>query len=226
MVSQKASGMDLVLLADAEPWQRLLMREILSDEPALHIIETGNGQEAHTLALAHRPRVLILDILLPHLDGLSLCSMIKAHPTLHQTWVMILTALRDEARGWAAGCDAFLIRPCEPEMLLDSVRGAVSVDGRSASSDTIRDKPHYSGCDRAAARWHCIQLGFTDASRHRPDVPSNPAVWFSQERTRASTLRTDATQLCAFARQQTAQAEQLCQTAASWTRKLTKEATP
>ncbi len=88
--------MNIVLLADHEVFQRLLVREILSVEPSIALIETDDGQVAYSLAVEHRPHLVIFDILLPHLDGPSLCRLIKANPALQHTRLLLLTSLKDE----------------------------------------------------------------------------------------------------------------------------------
>lgn len=114
--------MNTVLVADSEPLQRLLVRDILSEVPALRVIETGDGKLAYNLVREHHPCAVILDVLLPHLDGLSLCSLIKVDPVLSKTRVIVLTAQSDESRGRQAGCDAYLTKPFEASLFVDTVR--------------------------------------------------------------------------------------------------------
>ncbi len=112
--------MNTVLLVDNEPFQRLLVCEILSVETSILIVETGDGGAAYGIATERRPDLVILDILLPHLDGLSLCRLIRADPTLRHTRLMILTALK-RGMNEVDLYDAFLTRPYEDAALLDTV---------------------------------------------------------------------------------------------------------
>ncbi len=114
-------SVNTVLLADSEPFQRLLVREILSAEPSIAVVEIGDGKAAYALATRQHPDLMILDMLLPRLDGLSLCRLIRAESSLQHTRLMILTALKNEMGPPETLWDAFLTRPCDDALLLETV---------------------------------------------------------------------------------------------------------
>lgn len=69
-----------------------------------------------------QPAVVILDVIMPGVDGFTVCRRIKADPDLDGTAVVLLTALDDalhEERGMAAGADAYLTKPFSPVGLIE-----------------------------------------------------------------------------------------------------------
>ena len=86
--------------------------------------EAGTGKEALALA-AERPRVVLLDVHLPDLDGLEVCRRLRADPATRDLPILQMSASyvkgSDRARGLAGGADAYLVEPIEPEELLATV---------------------------------------------------------------------------------------------------------
>jgi CheY-like chemotaxis protein len=117
-----------VLIADDEPLVRQLVRETLSIDPTLSFLEAANGLVALESARAARPDLIILDIMMPKMDGLQVCRLLKADPALCTVPVILVTAYamsRNEAAGRDAGADAFVPKPFEEKELLDAVSRAL-----------------------------------------------------------------------------------------------------
>lgn len=91
------------------------------------------GEEALREARAHTPALIILDLMLPDLDGFEVYRRLRRDP---ETWgvpVMILSALgRDECRQQAQeyGAVAYLTKPFDPDRLIETVRAHAKVNGR------------------------------------------------------------------------------------------------
>ena len=113
-----------LLVADDEAMARNLLRRIL--EPAGYtVIEAASGQAAIDLTDAMRPDLLILDITMPDIDGVTICHKIKSDPATHLTPVIHITGMttRDQRlRALAAGSDEFVGKPFDVEELLTRVR--------------------------------------------------------------------------------------------------------
>jgi putative two-component system response regulator len=113
-----------LLVADDEPAARRLLRRIL--EPAgYEVIEAATGKEALSLADAQRPDLLILDITMPDVDGVTICRRIKSDPATHLTPVIHITGMttrEQRLRALAAGSDEFIAKPFDVEELLIRVR--------------------------------------------------------------------------------------------------------
>jgi response regulator NasT len=114
-----------VVIAEDEAIVRLDLREILEENGFEVVGETGRGDEAVTLAAEHQPDLVILDIKMPGLDGLSAAREIN---TARRSAVLILTAfsqrnLIEEARD--AGALAYLVKPFQQEELLPAIEVAL-----------------------------------------------------------------------------------------------------
>jgi response regulator NasT len=115
-----------VVIAEDEAIVRLDLREILEEQGFEVVGETGRGDEAVALTKEHRPDLVILDIKMPGLDGLSAAKEIN---TERRSAVLILTAfsqrnLIEEARD--AGALAYLVKPFQQEELLPAIEVALA----------------------------------------------------------------------------------------------------
>ena len=115
-----------VLVVDDATTVRRYHREIL-EAAGLEVEEAMNGLEALERAIAAPvpPRLLVVDVNMPQLDGFSLLEALRAEPALAATPAIMVTterAPRDAARGFAAGCNLFLAKPARPEALAGFAR--------------------------------------------------------------------------------------------------------
>jgi DNA-binding response OmpR family regulator len=79
-----------------------------------------NGEEALTLAQEEHPDMIILDIMLPKMDGYKVCSLLKSKPNTKDIYIMILTARgyeSDNEKSIQNGADEFLTKPFSPHKL-------------------------------------------------------------------------------------------------------------
>src|ERR671935_487077 len=107
-----------VLVCDDEPNLRELIRVSLG--PGWTVHEAEDGEEALARARALAPDLVILDLMMPRLNGLDVLSRLKADPELTATPVLVVTAQpasEDEAR--AKGADGVIVKPFGPEELAD-----------------------------------------------------------------------------------------------------------
>jgi CheY-like chemotaxis protein len=112
-----------LLIADDEPAVRALVRVTLEDDD-YHILEAADGVEALETIRAEHPSLVLLDIMMPGMNGLEVCRVVKSDPTTSGTVVVMLTAQaqqRDRDRGLAAGADVYFTKPFSPLALLDLV---------------------------------------------------------------------------------------------------------
>jgi DNA-binding NarL/FixJ family response regulator len=115
-----------IVLADDQPLIRAGFAVFIRTAPDLEVVgEAATGHEAVTLARATRPDVVLMDIRMPDLDGLSATRAITSDPTLPHTRVLILTTFEVDEYVYAAleaGAGGFLGKGTEPSHLLDAIR--------------------------------------------------------------------------------------------------------
>ena len=115
-----------VLLADDQALVRAGFRLLLESAGDIAVIaEAANGGEAVALTREHAPDVVLMDINMPEVDGVTATHLIASNPRLAATKVVVLTTFDDEETVFAAlraGASGFLVKDVEPEELLQAVR--------------------------------------------------------------------------------------------------------
>ena len=89
------------------------------------VITAGNGQEALDKARTGTPDIIILDLMLPKIDGYKVCRMLKFDKKYKMIPIIMLTARvqeRDQKLGFEVGADAYLTKPFEHEELLAKIK--------------------------------------------------------------------------------------------------------
>ena len=115
---------DVVLVADDDDDILLLVTTRLKRD-GFEVVSARNGIESLALAQEHKPRVAVLDVGMPGLDGMEVLTAIRAAVDLKQTRVLLLTAKAQESdvrRGYDAGADAYVKKPFSPAELAVRVR--------------------------------------------------------------------------------------------------------
>lgn len=118
-----------ILVVEDELTNREVAEVILKNQ-GYEVLVAGNGQEAIDLAVRETPDLIVMDILMPILDGLSATRELKANPKTAQIPIVVVTAKasnsdRDAAE--AAGCDGFLSKPYRNKSLVEVVRAYLPV---------------------------------------------------------------------------------------------------
>lgn len=122
-----------ILVVDDDPSNRALMEEILLSQ-GLRVVTATNGLEGLELVAKYSPDIVLLDIMMPVMDGLETCRRIKANPETALTPVVLVTALAaapDRLRGIEAGADDFLNKPFDPTELLARVHSLLKLKART-----------------------------------------------------------------------------------------------
>lgn len=127
------------LIVDDEQAIRELVRYHLEKE-GLQCVEAQDGKAALDLALSERPDLLILDLMLPHVDGLEVCRMLKRNAATAHTAIIMLTAKAEEVDrivGLEIGADDYVVKPFSPRELVARVK-AVLRRGKDTQAEVIR----------------------------------------------------------------------------------------
>jgi two-component system alkaline phosphatase synthesis response regulator PhoP len=112
-----------ILVADDELYIRLLVKDIL--EPEFTVLEASNGEEAVNITYTEQPDLVLMDILMPKLDGYTACYAIKNNEQTKGIPVVMLTGVGHELNRQLSqemGAAAYITKPFNPEDLLDKVR--------------------------------------------------------------------------------------------------------
>ena len=108
-----------VLYVEDDPESRLLIRRVLQAD-GYAVIEAKDAADGLASATEQRPDLILIDINLPEVDGLTLARQIKSVPDLASTPVVALTAnvMRgDRERSLGAGCDGYIQKPIDVDLL-------------------------------------------------------------------------------------------------------------
>ena len=120
-------AVDLIFIVERDKHVRELLREFLASERyTLRFFD--DGETALAQVRACRPRLVILEILVPKLDGLGLCRAIKLAPALSDTLVLVLSILNARDRANMAGADGFLLKPIDRQRLTSTVEQLLAAE--------------------------------------------------------------------------------------------------
>lgn len=115
--------MKKILLADDQPEVRLLVQTTLEGTD-YEFCGAGDGKEALEKAVSLKPDLIILDIMMPQIDGYEVCARIRANPETRDIPVIMLTAKgqkQDIEKGLACGVADYIVKPFSPLALLKKV---------------------------------------------------------------------------------------------------------
>ena len=113
-----------ILLVDDEPDILEIVGYNLSSE-GYQIITAENGLEAVKKAKKEKPQLIILDVMMPEMDGIEACEQIRKIPDLAETIITFLTARGEDysqLAGFEAGADDYITKPIKPKVLVSKVK--------------------------------------------------------------------------------------------------------
>jgi response regulator RpfG family c-di-GMP phosphodiesterase len=119
--------------------QNLYMLETLLKTNGFEVVQAVNGSEALELARTAPPDLIISDILMPEMDGFSLCREWRSDELLKKIPFIFYTATytdpKDERFALSLGADRFLVKPMEPDILMENVRQALETQRDHGKED-------------------------------------------------------------------------------------------
>ncbi|AIQ29786.1 heme transporter CcmC [Paenibacillus sp. FSL P4-0081] len=143
--------MKKIIVADDDVHIRTLLRHVLTRE-GYHVLEAGDGREAVTLMQEQTVDLAVVDVMMPHMDGLELCSYIRE---TYDIPVILLTArqqLSDKEQGYLRGTDDYVTKPFEPEELLFRIKAlfrrySIASDDKIRLNSLVIDRKNYEIID-------------------------------------------------------------------------------
>jgi two-component system alkaline phosphatase synthesis response regulator PhoP len=142
-----------ILIVDDEPDILELIAYNLNKEGYLYIT-ASNGLEAIQMAKKHLPDLILLDIMMPKLDGIETCRQLRAMPEFKNTYMVFLTARSEEyseISGFNVGADDYIAKPIKPRALISRINAIlrrntvadVAVSLRLEIGDLVIDREAY-----------------------------------------------------------------------------------
>ena len=129
-----------ILVVDDTPQNLSLMSNLLEE---LYTVKLApSGARALKIAATHPPDLILLDIMMPDMDGYEVCRQLKANPETAEIPVIFITALQtmeDEEKGLQAGAVDYITKPISPPILMARVRNQLAL---KAAADKMREQNH------------------------------------------------------------------------------------
>jgi two-component system alkaline phosphatase synthesis response regulator PhoP len=124
-----------ILLVDDEQDILEIVGYNLSQE-GFKILTASNGKEAVAMAKKERPHLIIMDVMMPEMDGMEACENIRKIPELSNVIITFLTARSEDysqVAGFDAGADDYIAKPIKPKLLVSKVKALL----RRLKEDTV-----------------------------------------------------------------------------------------
>jgi two-component system alkaline phosphatase synthesis response regulator PhoP len=103
----------------------------------------NNGKEAIPIALKVKPDLILLDVMMPVMDGIEACRIIKSDPEFSKTFVVFLTARAEEyseIEGFNAGADDYIAKPIKPKVLISRLNAILRRKIKETAAPSIKVK--------------------------------------------------------------------------------------
>ncbi len=129
-----------VLIVDDEPDILEFIRYNLQKE-GYSVSSAGSGSEALAKARERLPDLILLDIMMPEMDGIEVCSELRADPRFNNTVIAFLTARNEDftqIAGFDVGADDYINKPIKPRLLLSRIKALLRRKLESVREDNIR----------------------------------------------------------------------------------------
>lgn len=123
--SKSKSKYRVLVVDDDEEIRKYVCQELASE---YQMMECSNGKEALLLALKESPDLIISDIMMPEMDGITLCRKIKRNVNINHIPIILLTAKsaeEDNLEGITIGADAYIVKPFNTEILNQTVKNII-----------------------------------------------------------------------------------------------------
>lgn len=150
-----------ILIVDDEPNNLQVLRQILKDR--YQLLFAPNGEKALQAVAPHQPDLILLDIMMPGINGYEVCRQLKSNPLTRNIPVIFITAMsdtEDEAKGFDVGAVDFIQKPISGPIVLRRVQTHLSLvhaqeleDSQKAAIFMLGDAGHYNDTDTGLHIW-------------------------------------------------------------------------
>lgn len=126
-----------ILVVDDDPQIISLFNDLFGDDPQLEVKTAGTGYDAGLLTESYRPHLIVLDYMLPDINGNVVCERLRANEDLADIRVVFVSGVVDQGEVQHlldAGADAFVKKPFRVQELMDTVTRLLGTPARSAQT--------------------------------------------------------------------------------------------
>lgn len=122
-----------ILIAEDQAHIRLLIEQSIEEleDEGVELLFAHDGEEALATIVRERPDLVLLDVMMPKMNGFEVCEKLRQHPDAAGVHVIFLTAKGqeyDRVRGAQLGANAYMTKPFNPDELLATARRAIGLD--------------------------------------------------------------------------------------------------
>ncbi len=132
-----------ILVVDDDSLLRHIVRSTLAQDNYI-IDEASSGNEGISRAKTTRPDLILLDVMMPDLDGYEVCHMLRSYPTTMSIPIIMLTALGEigeKVRGMQMGADDYITKPFDPRELRSRIEAHIRRSERDLSASPLTNLP-------------------------------------------------------------------------------------
>ena len=125
------SGKRKVLLVDDDADLLKLMTDVLEEDGRFEVRVASNGFDAGMMVKEYRPDIIVLDVMLPDINGREVCHRVRADTTLEDVRILCISGMIEEDKIQElrlSGADDFLHKPFEIEQLIDRMCGLLEIE--------------------------------------------------------------------------------------------------
>jgi DNA-binding response OmpR family regulator len=111
-----------IVVADDEPFILSAIKDTLSDD--YNVLTAADGKAALSMIKKNRTDMVVLDVMMPEMDGIEVCRYMKNEEDLSSIPIILLTAkgqIIDIEKGFKAGIDAYIVKPFSPARLIEKI---------------------------------------------------------------------------------------------------------
>lgn len=127
-----------ILVVDDDDGIRSLLKQELG-EAGYHVDEAANGKEAIAKIRLKRPDLVILDVMMPEMNGFDVAAILKNDPQTMEIPIIILSIVQDKSRGFRIGVDRYLTKPIDTGLLFSEI-GHLLEQGKSKKKVLVVDE--------------------------------------------------------------------------------------
>jgi len=136
-LSTKGSTATILIVDDDDSIRSLLHQEL--GDAGYIIEEASNGKEALAAVRKQRPDLIILDVMMPEMNGFDVAAVLKNDPQTMDIPIIVLSIVQDKARGYRIGVDRYLTKPIDTGLLFTEI-GSLLEQGKSKKKVLIVDE--------------------------------------------------------------------------------------